>query len=195
MVLCVCARVLWIYWFAGREAFTILVFWQILLCIKRPPGEKSFAEIMFKLGQQTFHYFWLAILHILWTFGLWSHLCITPSSSPINANLIFTFPEHVLWWIILLVDWKEDACQSLHLINVPNIITACCLLHKKCEIHGDPANDLWLEDVYMSTQPEASYLGGRNECHNAKAIKDALVKYYTWNHVHVYCDSVFELGK
>ena len=61
--------------------------------------------------------------------------------------------------------------------NVPHIITACCILHNMCEVHGDSFNELWLEDVDMSTQPELSHSSGNDT--SAKTIRDALVQYYT----------------
>ena len=67
--------------------------------------------------------------------------------------------------------------MSIH--NVLFVITACCILHNICELHGDPFNDLWLEDVDMSTRPEASRARGSNADSTAKAIRDALVKYYS----------------
>ena len=60
--------------------------------------------------------------------------------------------------------------------NVPHVITACCILHNMCEVHGDSFNELWLEDVDMSTQPEVSHSGGSGTA--GKTIRDALVKYY-----------------
>lgn len=31
--------------------------------------------------------------------------------------------------------------------NVPHIISACCVLHNVCEVHGDKFNDDWLLEV------------------------------------------------
>ena len=69
--------------------------------------------------------------------------------------------------------------NDMNIDNVPYVITACCILHNMCEAHGDSFNDLWLEEVDMSTQPEVSPSGGINVCRTAKAIRDALVKYYS----------------
>ena len=69
--------------------------------------------------------------------------------------------------------------NDMNIDNVPYVITACCILHNMCEVHGDSFNDLWLEEVDMSTQPEVSPSGGINVCRTAKAIRDALVKYYS----------------
>ena len=61
--------------------------------------------------------------------------------------------------------------------NVPYIVTACCILHNMCEVHGGSFNELWLEDVDMSTQSELSHSSGSDT--SAKPIRDALVQYYT----------------
>ena len=68
--------------------------------------------------------------------------------------------------------------NDMNIDNVPYVITACCVLHNMCEVHGDAFNDLWLEDIDMSTQPRVSYSGGSNRCRTTKAIRDALVKHY-----------------
>ena len=31
--------------------------------------------------------------------------------------------------------------------NIPHIISACCVLHNVCEVHGDNFNDEWLLEV------------------------------------------------
>ena len=67
--------------------------------------------------------------------------------------------------------------MSIH--NIPFVITACCILHNICKLHGDSFNDLWLENVDMSTQPETPRAKGSNAHNTAKAIRNALVKYYS----------------
>ena len=37
--------------------------------------------------------------------------------------------------------------NEMNVTNVPNIITACCILHNMCEIHGDTFNEQRLEDI------------------------------------------------
>ena len=70
-------------------------------------------------------------------------------------------------------------CNDMNIDNGPYVITTCCILHKMCEDHGDSFNDLWLEDVDMSTQPELSPSGGSNVRRTTKEIRDALMKYYS----------------
>ena len=31
--------------------------------------------------------------------------------------------------------------------NVPHIVSACCILHNVCEIHGDTFNEAWIADI------------------------------------------------
>ena len=37
--------------------------------------------------------------------------------------------------------------------NIPTIITACCILHNTCEVHGDAFVDNWLDEVRKNYQP------------------------------------------
>ena len=60
-----------------------------------------------------------------------------------------------------------------------DIVTACCILHNMTEVHGDSINELWMEAVDMYSQPTHSYAGDMNASSSAKAIRDALVKYYS----------------
>ena len=44
--------------------------------------------------------------------------------------------------------WRRMTKQNeMNVTNVPNIITACCILHNMCEIHGDTFNEQRLEDI------------------------------------------------
>ena len=36
--------------------------------------------------------------------------------------------------------------MDIHIDNVPHVVTACCVLHNFCEIHGDSFNEEWLQD-------------------------------------------------
>ena len=40
--------------------------------------------------------------------------------------------------------------------NIPTVITACCILHNICEIHGEYFNDSWLADNTEYEQPSSS---------------------------------------
>ena len=66
--------------------------------------------------------------------------------------------------------------------NIPNIITACCVLHNMCEVHGESFVDSWMEDV--SNDSLHSLFCDDNEdgtVSNAKMIQNALIKHYVRN--------------
>ena len=46
--------------------------------------------------------------------------------------------------------------MDIHIDNVPYIITACCVLHNMCEVHGDTFNEEWLQDN-ISTDTDETY--------------------------------------
>ena len=50
--------------------------------------------------------------------------------------------------------------NDMNIENVPCVITACCILHNICEVHGDSFNELWLEEVDMSSQPATASPSG-----------------------------------
>ena len=41
---------------------------------------------------------------------------------------------------------------------VPQVVTACCILHNLCEVHGDVFNDTWLEDPQLEQPPSSSLI-------------------------------------
>ena len=68
----------------------------------------------------------------------------------------------------------------MHIDNVPNVITACCILHNICEKNGDAFHDIWMEQTATGnsfSQPTSMSTGGI-ACATSKAIRNALVKYY-----------------
>ena len=56
--------------------------------------------------------------------------------------------------------------------NIPCVVTACCILHNMCEVHGDCFNDLWMEDVDVSSQPAVSFSADNNAHPTVKAIRE-----------------------
>lgn len=69
--------------------------------------------------------------------------------------------------------------NDMNVDNVPCVVTACCILHNMCEVHGDTFNELWMEEVNNSAQSQpAVTVGDRNAHPNARAVRDALVHYY-----------------
>ena len=64
--------------------------------------------------------------------------------------------------------------------NIPNIITACCVLHNMCEVLGESFVDSWMEDVPNDSLH--SHFCDDNEdstVSDAKMIQNALVKHFS----------------
>jgi hypothetical protein len=74
--------------------------------------------------------------------------------------------------------WRRLIKQNeMDISRVPQVITACCILHNICEVHGDAFAETWLEGPDLMqpnpvTAPQAA-------CSQAKQIRDILVQYYT----------------
>ena len=41
--------------------------------------------------------------------------------------------------------------NETHLVNVPTVIDACCVLYNVCEVHGESLNERWIEDSIVMT--------------------------------------------
>jgi hypothetical protein len=66
--------------------------------------------------------------------------------------------------------------------DVPNMITACCVLHNICEVHKDEFSDSWLEGISEVQVPHASTTNSMTSATNnptaesiRKAIRDYIV--------------------
>ena len=81
--------------------------------------------------------------------------------------------------------WRRLSKQmDIHISNVPHVVTACCVLHNFCEIHGDSFDEEWLQDNSLlddstgtdSPHDDHSYSSShsRNE---GVAIRNVLVEY------------------
>ena len=46
--------------------------------------------------------------------------------------------------------------NDMSIEHIPCIISACCILHNVCEIHGETFNETWLEDVNNTQQPQVA---------------------------------------
>ena len=61
--------------------------------------------------------------------------------------------------------------------NVLYIVSACCILHNLCEVHGETFNELWMQGVDTSNQPTTS-----PSCtvlnNSAKDVRKILVAYF-----------------
>ena len=65
--------------------------------------------------------------------------------------------------------------------NVPRIVTACCILHNICEIHGDELNNSWLEEHSESLEQPSTTVATDNtaDAIDAKVVRDKLVAFIT----------------
>jgi len=45
--------------------------------------------------------------------------------------------------------------NDMDIEHIPTVITACCILHNICEIHGEYFNDTWLTDNTEYEQPSS----------------------------------------
>ena len=42
--------------------------------------------------------------------------------------------------------WHHLAKQNdMHIWNIPNVITVCCILHNLCEVHVEEFDEQWIE--------------------------------------------------
>ena len=66
--------------------------------------------------------------------------------------------------------------------DVPELVSACCVLHNVCEIHGDEFNAEWLDGVEANTQSaNTSNIEGASSSSSevdAASIRNALVSYF-----------------
>ena len=73
--------------------------------------------------------------------------------------------------------------MDIHIDNVPHVVTACCVLHNFCEIHGDSFNEEWLQDNNLVDSVESDI--PRDDHHNNSssssregvATRNTLVEY------------------
>lgn len=66
--------------------------------------------------------------------------------------------------------------------NIPTVITAACVLHNMCEVHGETFNESWLHETDSDSNfPQPSTVicpDGRNS-DRPKQIREALVHYFS----------------
>jgi len=79
--------------------------------------------------------------------------------------------------------WRRLSKQmDIHIDNVPYVVTACCVLHNFCEVHGDLFDEDWLQEnadlvnsVTDSSFDDHHY--GSSSNHEGVAIRNMLVEY------------------
>ena len=58
--------------------------------------------------------------------------------------------------------WRRLLKQSEMVVeNVPNVVTACCILHNMCEIHGETFDETWIQAEIHHSSYTASYQSPR----------------------------------
>ena len=70
--------------------------------------------------------------------------------------------------------------NEMHVCNIPLVISACCVLHNICEVHGDAFNDSWLQQESMlASQYQQSSPNVLQETTGSrpKNIRNALAQY------------------
>ena len=76
--------------------------------------------------------------------------------------------------------WRCLLKQSdMDITNITMVVTACCILHNVCEIHGDVFDNEWLEHSQNPDfeEPITNIAAGDNDEEDAKDIRQALVRY------------------
>ena len=66
--------------------------------------------------------------------------------------------------------------------HIPNVITACCVLHNICEVHGETFVNSWMDNIpncmeepYSNPTPDTT-----DTSHDdVKVIQSALVKHFS----------------
>ena len=54
--------------------------------------------------------------------------------------------------------WRRLMKRNMHTAHIPTVISACCILHNMCEIHGESFNDSWLLNESEFEQPTPASL-------------------------------------
>lgn len=66
---------------------------------------------------------------------------------------------------------------------IPIEVTACCILHNMCKVHGDNFQDSWLVDSLgeNTSNDISSHLNDStsNTSQEAKAIRETLVRHFS----------------
>ena len=71
--------------------------------------------------------------------------------------------------------------NDMSIENIPNVITAACVLHNICEIHREHFNDAWLQTSEEYTQPSATVRSRDPPTGPPQDIRNALVQYFQHN--------------
>ena len=67
--------------------------------------------------------------------------------------------------------------NDMHTEHIPTVVSACCIVHNLCEVHGESFNDVWLLEESEYEQPTAPSLPSTSSPRNADDVRNALVDY------------------
>jgi len=72
--------------------------------------------------------------------------------------------------------------MDIHIDNVPHIVTACCVLHNCCEVHGDSFNEDWLQQddddsIETDIPHDDHHYSSSSSSREGVAIRNVLVEY------------------
>ena len=74
---------------------------------------------------------------------------------------------------------------DMHIEIIPTVISAACILHNMCEIHGETFQECWLHDIQSSnnafTQANSMPTIGNRTGTRAKKVREGLVSYFNDN--------------
>lgn len=60
--------------------------------------------------------------------------------------------------------------------HIPNVISACCVMHNICETHRESFSDAWLQDCDEIEQPAS--VSSASSGNVAHAIRETLVQFF-----------------
>ena len=67
--------------------------------------------------------------------------------------------------------------NDMHTEHIPNVISACCVLHNVCEIHGESFNDTWLQQSDAHQQPSPSATPASRSRSAPRAVRNTIMQY------------------
>ena len=66
--------------------------------------------------------------------------------------------------------------NDMSIENIPNVVTAACILQNVREIHGESFNEAWLHEIQGSELQQPNLRDSNGD--RPKRVRDALVSYF-----------------
>ena len=82
--------------------------------------------------------------------------------------------------------------NDMHTLHIRTVISAICILHNLCEIHGESFNDRWLEGNEYE-QPATASLPIRSE--SARDTRNTLMQYFQTHSNIFFLKTLITFGK